>query len=125
MILKTGAVVLAPGATAYDPGIYDVYGYKSSPNMITSLEFERILSASGPFGGHLVRPSDKKESEKIAWLQCIGSRDEKLSRGYCSSACCTYAIKEAMLPKEHRRAFTWVRSLRRLLPFQGNTSKGI
>jgi len=101
VILKTGAVVLAPGTRAYDPGIYDVYGYKTSPNIVTSLEFERILSASGPFGGHLVRPSDKKEPEKIAWLQCIGSRDEKLSRGYCSSVCCTYAIKEAMLAKEH------------------------
>jgi len=101
VILKTGAVVLAAGTTAYDPGRYDVYGYKSSPNIVTSLEFERILSASGPFGGHLVRPSDKKEPEKIAWLQCIGSRDENLDRGYCSSVCCTYAIKEAMLAKEH------------------------
>lgn len=65
VILKTGAVVLAPGIKAYDPGIYDVYGYNRSPNIVTSLEFERILSASGPFGGHLVRPSDKKSRKRL------------------------------------------------------------
>ena len=75
---------------------------QKNPNVVTSLEFERILSASGPYGGHMVRPSDKKEPKKIAWLQCIGSRDEHLDgRGYCSGVCCTYAVKEAMLAKEH------------------------
>ncbi|MDY6879334.1 MAG: FAD-dependent oxidoreductase, partial [Thermodesulfobacteriota bacterium] len=69
-----------------------------------SMEFERILSASGPTLGHLVRPSDHKEPKKIAWLQCVGSRDTHIgSRGYCSSVCCTYAIKEAMLAKEHSK----------------------
>jgi heterodisulfide reductase subunit A len=66
------------------------------------MEFERILSASGPYGGHMVRPSDHKEPQKIAWLQCVGSRDVHLgAHGYCSGVCCTYAIKEAMLAKEH------------------------
>ena len=97
-----GAVIWATGGVAFDPGVHDTYGYKKQPNIMTSLEFERVLSSSGPYGGHLVRPSDKKEPEKIAWLQCIGSRDEHLgARGYCSAVCCTYAVKEAMLAKEH------------------------
>ncbi|MFW6082298.1 MAG: FAD-dependent oxidoreductase, partial [Desulfosalsimonas sp.] len=80
----------------------DTYSYKSSPNVLTSAEFERILSASGPTMGHLVRPSDHKEPKKIAWLQCIGSRDtNRCGNGYCSSVCCMYAIKEAMIAKDH------------------------
>jgi heterodisulfide reductase subunit A len=102
--LNVGAVVLAAGSGAYNPGIYDTFGYSQSANIITSLEFERILSASGPYGGHLVRPSDKAEPEKIAWLQCVGSRDTHHgARGYCSGVCCTYAIKEAILAKEHSK----------------------
>jgi heterodisulfide reductase subunit A len=73
--LNVGAVVLASGSETFDPRTYDTFGYSKSANIVTSLEFERILSASGPYGGHLVRPSDKKEPEKIAWLQCVGSRD--------------------------------------------------
>jgi heterodisulfide reductase subunit A len=100
--LKVGAVIVASGCEVYDPGRHDVYGYLRSPDIVTSLEFERILSASGPYGGHLQRPSDNVEPKKIAWLQCIGSRDEHIgARGYCSSVCCTYAIKEAMLAKAH------------------------
>jgi len=104
LTLKVGSIILATGARAYDPATHDIYGYEKSSNIVTSLEFERILSASGPFGGHLVRPSDKKEPKKIAWLQCVGSRDTHIgARGYCSSVCCTYAIKEAMLAKEHSK----------------------
>jgi heterodisulfide reductase subunit A len=100
--LNVGAVILASGNGAFEPGIYDTYGYLKSPNIVTSLEFERILSASGPYGGHLLRPSDKKEPQKIAWLQCVGSRDNHPgAAGYCSGVCCTYAIKEAILAKEH------------------------
>ena len=74
----------------------------SHPNVVTSMEFERILSASGPFEGHLIRPSDHKEPEKIAWLQCVGSRDiNHCDHGYCSAVCCMYAIKEAVIAKEH------------------------
>jgi len=105
--LKVGAIVLASGCEAYDPGQHDVYGYRKSPDIVTSLEFERMLSSSGPLGGHLVRPSDGKGLEKIAWLQCVGSRDVHIgARGYCSSVCCTYAIKEAMLAKEHCKDLT-------------------
>jgi heterodisulfide reductase subunit A len=100
--LKVGAVIVAQGSRTYDPSVHDTFGYTKNPDVVTSLEFERILSASGPYGGHLVRPSDGKEPEKIAWLQCVGSRDEHLgAKGYCSGVCCTYAIKEAMLAKEH------------------------
>ena len=100
--IKVGSVIMAPGSKPYDPSEYDTFNYARHPNVVTSLEFERILSASGPYGGHLVRPSDMQEPGKIAWLQCIGSRDEHLgAKGYCSGVCCTYAIKEAMLAKEH------------------------
>ncbi len=102
--LNVGAVVLAPGSETFDPSTYDTFGYSNSANIVTSLEFERILSASGPYGGHLARPSDKTEPEKIAWLQCVGSRDNHIgARGYCSGVCCTYAIKEAILAKEHSK----------------------
>ena len=102
--LNVGAVVLAAGSEAFDPGTYDTFGYSASANIVTSLEFERILSASGPYGGHLVRPSDKSEPAKIAWLQCVGSRDNHIgAKGYCSGVCCTYAIKEAILAKEHSK----------------------
>ena len=102
--VEVGAVILATGCEVYDPLVHDVYGYGKSPDIVTSLEFERILSSSGPYGGHLIRPSDKKEPGKIAWLQCIGSRDAHPgARNYCSSICCTQAIKEAMLAKEHSK----------------------
>ncbi len=101
---KVGAIIVAPGCEVYNPESYNVYGYKLSPNIVTSLEFERILSASGPFGGHLVRPSDKKEPKKIAWVQCVGSRDvHEGAKSYCSAVCCTYAIKEAIVAKEHSK----------------------
>ncbi len=101
--LNVGSVIMTTGATTFDPsGLDDTYMYKRSQNVMTSLEFERILSAGGPTMGHLVRPSDEKEPEKIAWLQCIGSRDtNRCGNGYCSSVCCMYAIKDAMIAKEH------------------------
>jgi heterodisulfide reductase subunit A len=100
--VEVGSIILAPGADVYDPGLHDTYNYTKHPNVVTSMEFERILSASGPYGGHLIRPSDHVEPKKIAWLQCVGSRDVHLgAHGYCSGVCCTYAIKEAMLAKEH------------------------
>ncbi|MCG8531613.1 MAG: FAD-dependent oxidoreductase, partial [Desulfovibrionales bacterium] len=101
--VPVGSVILTTGAEAFDPsGMADTYLYGRSSNVMTSLEFERILSAGGPTMGHLVRPSDEKEPEKIAWLQCIGSRDtNRCGNGYCSSVCCMYAIKDAMIAKEH------------------------
>ncbi|MDH3880222.1 MAG: FAD-dependent oxidoreductase, partial [Desulfobacteraceae bacterium] len=101
--VEIGSLILCPGSKPYDPStLEEFYHYPSNPNVVTSLEFERLLSASGPTMGHLVRPSDQKEPKKIAWLQCVGSRDtNKCGNGYCSSVCCMYAIKDSMIAKEH------------------------
>jgi heterodisulfide reductase subunit A2 len=100
--VEVGAVIMATGNEVFDPSHFDTYNYARLPNVITSLEFERILSASGPFRGHLMRPYDREEPKKIAWLQCVGSRDlHHCDNGYCSGVCCMYAIKEAVIAKEH------------------------
>ncbi len=100
--LRVGAIILAPGFQAFDPGRYEAYGYAENPNIVTSMEFERLLSASGPTMGHLVRPSDGKEPRRIAWVQCVGSRDvHRCDNAYCSSVCCMYAVKQAVIAKEH------------------------
>ena len=102
--LNVGAVVLALGFGRISKEVLSRYGYGISPNVITSTELERILSASGPFRSHLIRPSDQKEPKKIAWLQCVGSRDVNYcDNGYCSSVCCMYAIKEAVIAREHSK----------------------
>ena len=100
--VNVGAIVAAPGFQPFDPSKFDTYAYANLPNVVTSMEFERILSASGPTLGHLVRPSDNKEPKKVAWLQCVGSRDiHHCDHKYCSGVCCMYAIKEAVIAKEH------------------------
>ncbi len=100
--LEVGSVVLAPGFDAFDPSQFDTYSYAGHPNVVTAMEFERVLSASGPYQGHLQRPSDGVEPKKIAWLQCVGSREvNRCDHGYCSAVCCMYAIKEAVIAKEH------------------------
>jgi heterodisulfide reductase subunit A len=100
--LDVGAIILATGFQTYDPTLHDTYHYGDFPNVVTSLEFERILSASGPYQGHLIRPSDQQEPNKIAWIQCVGSRNTHAGdKGYCSGVCCTYAIKQCMVAKEH------------------------
>jgi len=97
--LQVGAVVLAPGYQLFDPERYSALGYGRYPNVITSMQFERLLSASGPTGGHVARMSDHQEPKRIAFLQCIGSRDRE--HDYCSAVCCMYATKEATLATEH------------------------
>ena len=100
--LNVGSIALAVGTRTYDPSGLDFLGYGRYPNVVTSAEFERILSASGPYFGNLMRPLDREEPRKIAWLQCVGSRDiNHCGNGYCSSVCCMYAIKEAVIAKEH------------------------
>ncbi|MCL6479012.1 MAG: CoB--CoM heterodisulfide reductase iron-sulfur subunit A family protein [Peptococcaceae bacterium] len=99
--LEVGAVVMCPGFELFDAELRGEYGYGVYRNVITSLQFERMLSASGPFQGHLLRPSDGKELKKIAFIQCVGSRDITNDQGYCSSVCCMYATKEAVIAKEH------------------------
>jgi len=97
--LNVGAIVLAPGYEVFDAHLKKDLGYGRFPNVVTSLEFERILSASGPYSGHVLRPHDRKEPKRIAFLQCVGSRDSE--HDYCSSVCCMYATKEAIIAKEH------------------------
>ncbi|MFX1388703.1 MAG: FAD-dependent oxidoreductase [Promethearchaeota archaeon] len=99
--LNVGAVVLAIGFDEYDPTPLTELGYGKNLNVITSIEFERILSASGPHSGLIIRPSDGIIPKKIAFLQCIGSRDRKRRIDYCSSVCCMYTTKEAVIAKEH------------------------
>ncbi|MGB8992553.1 MAG: FAD-dependent oxidoreductase [Desulfobaccales bacterium] len=99
--LEVGAVILAPGFQPFDARLKGEYGYGRYPNVMTSLEFERILSASGPTHAHIQRPSDGTEPEKIAWIQCVGSRDAAQGRPYCSSVCCMYATKQAIIAQEH------------------------
>jgi len=99
--VNVGAIVLAPGFDEFVPSEKHEYGYGRFPNVVTSIEFERILSASGPYSGHVLRPSDGQAPDKIAFIQCVGSRDTGCGNSYCSSVCCTYAIKEAIIAKEH------------------------
>jgi heterodisulfide reductase subunit A-like polyferredoxin len=98
--LDVGAVLLAPGYDRYYPDDRLEFNYQRLANVVTAPEFERMLSASGPYGGHLVRPSDHKEPRRIAFLQCVGSRDLQCNE-YCSAVCCMHATKEAIVAKEH------------------------
>ena len=100
--LTVGSVILSPGTKGFDPSELDYLGYGKYPNVVTAEGFERILSAGGPYFGHVMRPLDREEPKSIAWLQCVGSRDKnRCGNGYCSSVCCMYATKEAMIAKEH------------------------
>jgi len=118
LILDAGAIIFSPGFKPFDPSKFDNYQYVNYPNVVTSMEFERILSASGPTMGHVTtfpklplnpkKKADKllaekrKDPKKIAWFQCVGSRDmNKCDNPYCSSVCCMYAVKEAIIAKEH------------------------
>ena len=117
-IIDAGSIIFSPGFKPFDPSRFDNYQYASYPNVVTSMEFERILSATGPTMGHVttfpklpLKPKKKKDKllaknrkdpKKIAWFQCVGSRDiNKCDNAYCSSVCCMYAIKEAVIAKEH------------------------
>ena len=99
--LNVGAIILSTGVDTFDAISLNQYGYKRYRNVITSLEFERILNASGPYEGHVLRPSDNEAPHKILWISCIGSRNCKIDNNYCSSVCCMYSIKEATIAKEH------------------------
>ena len=99
--LNVGAIVVATGFDVFDSSQIPTYGYGRYRNVVTSLELERLLCASGPTGGHLIRPSDGKIPRKIAFIQCVGSRDRRFGTTYCSSICCKYSVKDAVLIKEH------------------------
>ncbi|UCD98519.1 MAG: FAD-dependent oxidoreductase, partial [Chloroflexota bacterium] len=101
-IVDVGAVILAPGYQIYRAELSEEYGLGRYPNVVTSLQYERMLSASGPTKGHVQRPSDDQKPKRIAFLQCVGSRDQ--SHDYCSSVCCMYTAKEAIMTLEHAKA---------------------
>ena len=118
LTLDAGSIIFSPGFKPFDPSKFDNYQYSNFPNVVTSMEFERLLSATGPTMGHVTtfpklpaKPKKKKDKElakkrkdpkKIAWFQCVGSRDmNKCDNPYCSSVCCMYAVKEAIIAKEH------------------------
>ncbi len=99
--MEVGTIVVATGADVFDPSVLPDYGYGKFPNVITSLEFERLINAGGPSGGHLIRPSDKQIPKRVAFIQCVGSRSEKTGKPYCSNVCCMNTIKDSLLIKEH------------------------
>lgn len=99
--LEVGSIILAAGLTEFDAVLKDEYGYKTFPNVVTSIEFERYLSASGPTHGHILRPSDQVEPKRIGFIQCVGSRDSQIGNEYCSAICCMQAAKDAIILTEH------------------------
>ncbi|MEW6186367.1 MAG: FAD-dependent oxidoreductase [Thermodesulfobacteriota bacterium] len=102
MTLEVGSVILASGLDLFDAAEAPEYGYGRYPNVITTMEFERCLSATGPSGGEILRVSDKAVPKKIAWIQCVGSRESiRQGREFCSSVCCMAATKEAVIAKAH------------------------
>ncbi len=100
--VKVGAIVLAFGFEPFDPKIREDYGYGRMQNVVTSLDYERLLCATGPYEGEIRRPSDQKHPHKIAWIQCVGSRQViPGGNSYCSAVCCTYTQKQVILTKDH------------------------
>ena len=100
--VNVGAVILSSGIKPFDPGIKDEYRYKEMQNVITSMDYERLLSSTGPYEGQVLRASDQKHPKKLAWIQCVGSR--RVTPGdnsYCSGVCCTYTQKQVILTKDH------------------------
>jgi len=102
LYIDVGAIILSSGLEPFDPKVRGDYGYGKMPNVVTSMDFERLLSATGPFEGEVLRPSDNKHPHKIAWIQCVGSRQVREGgNSYCSAVCCTYTQKQVILLKDH------------------------
>lgn len=101
LTIEVGSIIIAAGLGEYNALHQDEYAYKICPNVVTSMEFERMLSASGPTRGHVRRPSDQREPKRVAFLQCVGSRDERSGNEYCSAICCMQAAKDAIIITEH------------------------
>jgi heterodisulfide reductase subunit A2 len=100
--VQVGAIILSPGLEPFDPKVREEYGYGKMPNVVTSMDYERLLCATGPYEGEIRRTSDRQHPHKIAWIQCVGSR--RVTPGdnsYCSSVCCTYTQKQVILTKDH------------------------
>ncbi|MBN2178902.1 MAG: FAD-dependent oxidoreductase [Deltaproteobacteria bacterium] len=101
--IQVGSVIAAPGTELFHASLRGEYGFGIYDNVVTSIQFERILSASGPYFGHVQRLSNGQEPKKIAWIQCVGSRDVNCGNSWCSSVCCMYATKQAIIGKEHAK----------------------
>jgi heterodisulfide reductase subunit A len=98
---KVGTVIVATGMDVFDPTVLEEYGYTKYENVVTSMEFERLLSAGGPSDGHFIRPTDRKRPKTVGFIQCVGSRCEKIGKPYCSNICCMNSIKDTLLLKDH------------------------
>ncbi|MEJ5363840.1 MAG: CoB--CoM heterodisulfide reductase iron-sulfur subunit A family protein [Desulfosoma sp.] len=101
VVEHVGAIIVATGYDLFDPAAYGEYGAGRYPDVITAMQFERILSASGPYGGHIRRPSDGREPRDIVFVACVGSRDKSVNRPYCSGVCCMVIAKQAILARDH------------------------
>ena len=99
--IEVGSILLAPGFELFDSALAGEYGYGRWPNVVSGLQFERLLSATGPTTGDLRRPSDDAHIKRVAWIQCVGSRDQRKDQGYCSAVCCMAAAKQATVAREH------------------------
>lgn len=100
--INVGAIILAPGFEPYDPKVREEYRYGEFPNVVTSMDFERLLCSTGPYAGEILRKSDLKHPHNIAWIQCVGSRQViEGGNSYCSAVCCTYTQKQVILTKDH------------------------
>ena len=102
VVVNVGAIILSPGFEPFDPKVKEEYHYGEFENVVTSMDYERLLSSTGPYQGEILRASNKKHPHKIAWLQCVGSRQvTQGGNSYCSAVCCTYSQKQVILTKEH------------------------
>ena len=100
--VNVGAIILSAGIEPFDPKVKEEYGYGKMQNVVTSMDYERLLSSTGPYEGEVRRGSDKKHPKKMAWIQCVGSRRVTLGENsYCSGICCTYTQKQVILTKDH------------------------
>src|SRR3972149_3728212 len=101
--VKVGAIILSPGLEPFDPKVGNEYGFGKMQNVVTSMDYERLMCATGPYEGEILRASDKKHPHKVAWIQCVGSRQVNPAGGnsYCSAVCCTYTQKQVILTKDH------------------------
>ena len=99
--IEVGAIIVATGMGVYDPTEIEEFGYSKYDNVITSMEFERLICAGGPTEGHFVRPGDKKRPKRIGFIQCVGSRSKKYGSEYCSNICCMNTIKDTLLLRDH------------------------
>ena len=100
--VNVGAIILSSGLEPFDPKVREEYGYGKMQNVVTSMDYERLLCSTGPYAGEILRASDMKHPHKIAWIQCVGSRQViEGGNSYCSAVCCTYTQKQVILTKEH------------------------